>query len=128
MAGGKSNLAVLIGDAGGKFLWDENPSKEAFPVSLEEVFLRAVKADYWLNCGSVNSMSELMAFDQRFSTVPAVIKSRVYNNNLRSTPAGGNDYWESGVVHPDLALQDLVKILHPELAVNKEFYYYRKIN
>ncbi|MCL6103341.1 MAG: ABC transporter substrate-binding protein, partial [Bacteroidetes bacterium] len=128
MAGGQSNLAVLIKDAGGKFLWQENSSKEAFPVSLEEVFLRAAKADFWINCSNVNSIDELMAYDTRFSELPAVKNSQVYNNNLRSTPGGGNDYWESGVIHPDLILSDLVKIFHPELSVNKEFHYYKKVD
>ena len=41
-------------------------------------------------------------------------------------PNGGNDYWESGVVHPDLVLRDLVKIFHPEL-VPEEFVYYRRL-
>ena len=127
IAGGQSNLAVLIQDAGGKFLWRENPSKEAFTVSLEEVFLRAAGADFWINCGSANSMDALLSFDPRFSTLPAVKKSQVYNNNLRSTPAGGNDYWESGVVHPDLMLADLVKIFHPEVAGGGGFHYYRKL-
>ena len=40
--------------------------------------------------------------------------------------AGGNDFWESSVVHPDLVLRDLVKILHPEL-VDEPFVYYRRI-
>jgi iron complex transport system substrate-binding protein len=127
MAGGQSNLAVLINDAGGNFLWRENGSKEAFPVSLEEVFLRASKADFWINCGSVNSINELLGFDPRFSALPAVKNSRVYNNNLHSTPNGGNDYWESGVVHPDQILQDLVKIFHPEVSLGKDFSYYQKV-
>ncbi len=127
IAGGQSNLAVLIGDAGGNFLWKENTSKEAFPVSLEEVFVRASKADFWINCGSANNLDELMAFDQRFAELPVVKKGLVYNNNFRSIPGGGNDYWESGVVHPDLILADLVKILHPEIAVDTEFYYYKKM-
>ncbi len=127
MAGGRSNLAVLIDDAGGKFLWKENPSAEAFPVSLEAVFLRAAKADFWINCGSVNRQDELIAFDPRFSQLPVLKRSQVYNNNLRSTSGGGNDYWESGVVHPDLILSDLVKIFHPQLVVDKDFNYYRKI-
>jgi len=128
MAGGRSNLAVLIEDAGGKFLWNENTSREAFPVSLEEVFLQAAKADFWINCGSVTKMDELMAFDARFSQLPAVKNSQVYNNNLRTSPGGGTDYWESGVVHPDLILKDLVKIFHPHISDDKDFSYYRKIN
>ena len=27
---------------------------------------------------------------------------------------GGSDFWESGIVHPDIVLRDLVTILHPE--------------
>jgi len=127
IAGGRSNLAVLIEDAGGKFLWSENSSKEAFPVSLEEVFLRAAKADFWINCGSVNSKNELLAFDSRYSDLPVVKNQRIYNNNLRAVSGGGNDYWESGVVHPDLVLADLVKILHPEISGDGDFYYYKKI-
>jgi len=127
IAGGQSNLAVLIKDAGGKFLWRENRSKEAFPVSLEEVFLRAANADFWINCGSVNNKSELLAFDSRYSDLPAVKNQRIYNNNLRAVPGGGNDYWESGVVHPDLVLSDLVKIFHPEISIKGDLYYYRRI-
>jgi len=127
IAGGQSNLAVLIEDAGGKFLWRENRSNEAFPVSLEEVFLRAANADFWINCGSVNNTNELLAFDSRYSDLPAVKNQRIYNNNLRAVPGGGNDYWESGVVHPDLVLADLVKIFHPEISGNGDFYYYKKI-
>ena len=128
IAGGQSNLAVLIQDAGGKFLWRENLSKEAFPVSLEEVFLRADGADFWINCGTAANLGSLLSFDPRFSVLQVVKKSQVYNNNLRSTPGDGNDYWESGVVHPDLILSDLVRIFHPEVAGNGGFHYYRKLS
>jgi iron complex transport system substrate-binding protein len=40
---------------------------------------------------------------------------------------GGNDYWERGVVRPDLILADLVKILHPEIDSSKDFNFYKKI-
>ncbi|MEI6142253.1 MAG: DUF2344 domain-containing protein [Mariniphaga sp.] len=61
MAGGKSNLAALISDAGGRFLWNDNNSREAFVVSLEEVVVRSAKADFWINCGTVNNLNELIA-------------------------------------------------------------------
>lgn len=56
-----------------------------------------------------------------------VREGRVYNNNRRTNPSGGNDYWESGVIHPDLILQDLIRIFHPELT-DAEPTYYRKLN
>ena len=39
-------------------------------------------------------------------------KGRIYNNNKIITPDGGSDFWESGVLNPDIILQDLMIILH----------------
>jgi iron complex transport system substrate-binding protein len=127
MAGGKSNLATLIRDAGGEFLWKNNNSRESFVVSLEEVVVRASKADFWINCGTVNTISELISTDTRFSTFPLVRKKAIFNNNLQVNPGGGNDYWERGVVRPDLILSDLVKIFHPECDSGKVFNFYKHV-
>jgi len=128
MAGGNSNLAQLITDAGGEFIWKDNTSSEAFVVSLEDVIVRAAKADYWINCGTVNSISELLAADNRFSSFPQVKKGTIYNNNLAVNKSGGNDYWENGVIRPDLVLSDLIKIFHPEIDSTRNFNFYKKIN
>jgi len=127
IAGGHSNLAALIHDAGGEFLWNENTSREAFVVSLEEVVIRSAKADFWINCGMVNTLKELLATDSRFTVFPQVQKKAIFNNNLQMSPGGGNDYWERGVVRPDLILADLVKIFHPECDSGKVFNFYKKI-
>jgi iron complex transport system substrate-binding protein len=127
MAGGHSNLAALIKDAGGEFLWKDNASREAFVVSLEEVVVRSAKADYWLNCGSANSIKDIIATDSRFTAFPQVQKKAIFNNNLRVGPEGGNDYWELGVVRPDLILSDLIKIFHPECDSITHFNFYKQI-
>ena len=127
MAGGNSNLAKLISDAGGDFLWHENTSRESFVVSLEEVVIRSSKADFWINCGTVNTINELISTDSRFTDFPLVKKKSVFNNNLLVSSSGGNDYWERGVVRPDLILADLVKIFHPECDSGKVFNFYKKI-
>jgi len=127
MAGGHSNLAAMISDAGGEFLWHENTSREAFVVSLEDVVIRSAKADFWINCGTVNTLNELLSTDNRFSAFPQVRKKAIFNNNLQLSPGGGNDYWERGVVRPDLILSDLVKIFHPECDSGKVFNFYKKI-
>lgn len=127
MAGGHSNLATLIRDAGGEFLWKDNPSRESFVVSLEQVVMRSVKADFWINCGTVNTINELIAADSRFAAFPQVQKKAIFNNNLKLSSGGGNDYWEQGVVRPDLILSDLVKIFHPECDRGKTFNFYKRI-
>ena len=47
-------------------------------------------------------------------------------NNRLTTPAGGNDFYESSVMYPDLVLRDLVKIFYPDL-VPEEFHYYQRL-
>jgi len=128
MAGGKSNLANLIHDAGGEYLWHENTSRNAFVVSIEDVFMKAKSADFWINSGTAGSIKDLLSVDSRFSSLPPVKKHKVYNNNARMSAGGGNDYWEKGVVRPDLILKDLVRIFHPDKETDGKLYFYRQLN
>ena len=102
-----SYMVRLIEDAGGEYVYTKNDSNSSAAVDMEEAYLLANAADFWLNVGPCNTLTELTAQNPRFSGVPAVRNRRVYNNNRRQTPAGGSDFWESGVVHPDLVLRDL---------------------
>ncbi len=127
MAGGQSFAAKLIDDAGGSFLWRENQSTEAIPLDLESVYAKAVLADIWINPGAANNLNELNQFDERFRDLPVLQKGQVFNNNNRLTVTGGNDYWESGAVRPDLVLADLIEVFHPDLLNDHRFIYYRKL-
>ena len=127
MAGGNSFAAKLIEDAGGTFLWNDTESSEAVPLDIESVFSRAIRADVWINPGAARSLEDLVRFDERFRKLEVVRQGRIYNNNARMNPSGGNDYWESGTVRPDLILADLIKVFHPELMEDHQFKYYRKL-
>lgn len=127
MAGGESFAARLIEDAGGDFLWSDNPSTQAIPLDLESVYLRAVGAGVWINPGAAGSLEDIGSLDERFLDLDVVRKNRVYNNNLRTNMEGGNDYWESGTLRPDLILSDLIRIFHPELLPDHEWVYYRQL-
>lgn len=127
MAGGKSFASKLIGDAGGIYLWNDNQSTQAIPLDLESVYARAVKADIWINPGAAKTLNELNRFDQRFREIPVLRAGMVYNNNARMSDKGGNDYWESGTIRPDLVLADLITVFHPDLLTDHRFIYYRKL-
>ena len=127
MAGGRSFAAKLIEDAGGSYLWGDNPSTQAVPLDLESVYLRAVNADIWINPGAAASLSDILQMDERFGDLIVVKSGQVYNNDARSNPAGGNDYWESGTVRPDLILADLIGVFHPDLLRDHQFVYYRQL-
>lgn len=122
----QSYMARLIADAGADYIYKKNNSNSSTPIGLETAYGLIQKADYWINVGSVNTLDELKSVNSKFADAKAVHEKRVYNNNLRSTPAGGNDYWESAVVRPDVVLRDLIHIFHPEL-VSDSLYYYRHL-
>lgn len=127
MAGGKSYAAQLIEDAGGAYLWNDNPSTQAVPLDLEAVYLKAVNADIWINPGAANSLSEILRLDERLGDLEVWQKGHVYNNNARTSSSGGNDYWESGTVRPDMILADLISVFHPDILADHSFRYYRKL-
>lgn len=127
MAGGKSFAARLIEDAGGDYLWKDNASDEAVPLNLESVFARAMEAEVWINPGDARTLDQLREFDARFIDLPVLKSGKVYNNDFRTGPSGGNDYWESGTVHPDRVLADLIGVFHPDLLTDHRHIYYRKL-
>ena len=127
VAGGRSYASRLISDAGGQYLWQDNPSDEAVPMDMESVYSKAVNADVWINPGVAQSIDELIAFDERFGELEIVRQANIYNNNARMSPGGGNDYWESATLRPDLILADLISVFHPSLMRDHSMFYYRKL-
>lgn len=121
-----SYIARLIADAGGDYIYQQNTSNHSLPIDLEQAALLTTQADIWLHVENINSLDDLRRQLPKFAQMPCVQRGEVYNCDKRRVVGGGNDYWESGVVHPDVILRDLIKIFHPEL-VSEEFVYYRKI-
>ncbi|MFN8530877.1 MAG: ABC transporter substrate-binding protein [Anaerolineae bacterium] len=127
VSGGGSYLAQLIADAGGEYLWSDDNSVGALPLSLESVLDRAQNADVWLNPNFWFSLSDGLAEDERYAEFAPFQNGTVYNNNARVTDFGGNDYTEGGVLRPDLVLADLIAILHPDLMPDHALYYFRHL-
>ncbi len=125
MAPSGSCMARLIADAGGHYIYTANDTNSSLPIDLEQAAVLTSQADMWLNA-QVATLADLERRFPKFADARCVRNGYVYNCDRRADPAGGNDFWESGVVRPDLVLRDLVKIFHPEL-VDEEFVYYRKI-
>ena len=121
-----SYVARLIADAGGDYIYQQNTYNHSLPIDLEQAALLTTQADIWLHVENINSLDDLRRQLPKFAQMPCVQRGEVYNCDKRRVAGGGNDYWESGVVHPDVILRDLIKIFHPKL-VSEEFVYYRKI-
>ena len=122
----RNYVALLVKDAGGKYIYDRNTGNTSMPIDLEEAYRLTSEADIWLNVGNAGSLDELKASCPKFADTRCFRSGNVWNNTLRTNAAGGNDYYESAVVHPDILLRDLVKIFHPEL-VEEDFVYYKQL-
>lgn len=128
MASPISAVARMIWDAGGEYVYHGHMTNRSTPVSREDAFMLASEADIWLDTGNIATMKELMRSCPGFSSVKCVRDGMVYNNDARTSPGGGNEYWETSPARPDLVLGDLISILHPDrLTDGDSLYYYRRI-
>ena len=127
MPSAESYMARIINDAGADYVYKKNTGNTSTPIDLEEAYTLASQADFWLNTDQVESLSALKEKCPKFKDTRVMRNGYVYNNTRRANPSGGNDFYESAVVNPDLLLRDLVHIFHPELA-KEDLVYYKKLH
>ena len=130
---GKENyMSRLFAAAGAEILGAPEtapgtPSGQSGTITMEDAYVLSQEADFWMNPGWCGSKDELRALHQMFGEFPVIGKG-VWNNTLKATPSGGNDFWMSGAVRPDLILEDLVRIFHPgTINVDKDYNYYKEL-
>ena len=127
VSGGAAYQARLIADAGGSYLWADDPSSGAIPLDFEAVYARGLSADVWLHPYGWSSLNDGIRLDSRMGDFAAFQSGQVFNNDQRTNVHGGNDYWETGSLRPDLILADLLHILHPELLPDHELVFHRRL-
>lgn len=146
--GQESYLTTLFKDAGGEILGAKSGSSVSGQISVETAYSLSKEADLWMNVGWCQTLEQLLSVNPLFedflrniqrnasaigysgtkgcATNPSdTSASVVWNDNNRLNPKGGNDFWESGVVHPDLLLRDLIGIFRGE--DNRTPIYYKSI-
>jgi iron complex transport system substrate-binding protein len=126
MPSGKAFMGKLYEDAGGDYYYANDTFLGSLPLNFETVLLHQQHADVWLNA-QANSIAELLAQDSRYALFDAVQNKRVYNFNAKTTAKGANDFWESGLAHPDKILSDVIWALHPELLPDYQEEYIRRV-
>jgi iron complex transport system substrate-binding protein len=125
--GGASYSARFLNDAGAEYLWEENDQTGSFPIDFESAIAAGFSAEYWFSPGQYRSLAALANADERFRSLPLFQEKRVFNRTRRISEAGGNDFFESGIVHPDRILADMIHILHPELLPDHKLFYFERL-
>lgn len=113
--GRDSYFARLIHDAGAEIAGAHGGAGSGV-MTVENAYGLSREASFWIHTGWCRSLDELRAMNPLFASFRPLCDGKVYNNILRASGAGGNDYYESGAVRPDLVLADLIRIFHPELS------------
>ena len=128
MPAGSTYMGVLFKDAGADYKYANDTSHFSIPLTIESVIADFANADVWVGCPA-RSLAELAQMDERHTWFKAYKEARVYNFLRRTTEAGGNDFWETGVVHPEMILSDLRKAISSQKSEvrsqtsDEEFYF-----
>ena len=126
MPSDSSYLVRLIEDAGGEYIYGgRNNGYGSVGISLEEAYMLVTDADLWLNVGQCMTIDEVKEIAPHFQDADVVRRGDIFNNNRRRTAAGGSDFWESAIVHPDVVLQDLITIFSGDS--DDELYYHHRL-
>lgn len=126
MPSSTSYIANIIRDAGGDYIYKKDSGNTSMPIDKEEALALLDEADIWINTGSFISREELTSSLPDFATSACVKNGNIFNNNRRITPARGNDCYESGAIHPERILKDLIMIFHSQFK-DGELYYYQQL-
>ncbi|WP_406657146.1 ABC transporter substrate-binding protein [Methanolobus sp. ZRKC2] len=125
--GGKSFIAQYIDDAGASYFWQEDDHTASVPLDFEAVFDKGKEADYWVTSSMWNSIDDAESEDALYLEFKSLTNENVFTSYAKVNENGGNDYYESGTVRPDLVLADFVKMFHPEMVPDHEFVYHKQV-
>lgn len=126
MPGGATSLSHYVRDAGAQYILEGDSETRAIPMSFEEVFVKAEKANYWINAGMHHSKGSLLAVNPNYAKMKVFQKGTVYTLMKRNKNKS-NDFFESGAVRADWVLKDYAAAFHPELFPEHEFVYLKAI-
>lgn len=111
--GGKSTVAQLFKDAGFDYFFAKNGESGGVAVPFEEMMRQGISADIWIiryGAQADLQLSDLATDDRRYTLFRPWKAQQVYGCNTFMQP-----YYESTPFHPDVLLEELIRLAHPQL-------------
>lgn len=127
VAGGNSQVANFIKDAGALYIFGDNTESKSTPKSFEEVFAKAENAEFWVNVGNHKNKKGLLSINPNYAKMKIYQKGNIYTISGKEK-ASANDFFESGIVRADLVLKDYILIFHPNIFPKDSLIYMKKLN
>ena len=124
--GGRSTMAQLIHDAGGRYLFVDNPKSGSVPLAFETVLDRGEQAHVWLirynNSRQRMTLPDLGSIYQPYTLFRAYRSGQVYGCNSAELT-----FYEETPFHPERLLRDYICILHPTLLPADTLRYFHQL-
>lgn len=116
---GNSYVAKLIADAKGDYVFAKTEGTGSLSYSMEEI-LEAPKTDIWINPG-FSKKSEIISNTPLAHRISSYQNVYCYSGNM-------NLFWERSAIEPHHVLEDLIRIFHPGVLADGNYYFYSKID
>jgi len=127
LPGGRNYTAQLFADAGAWYKYRNDTTAGSRPYTFEQILKDFNQADVWVGVTNGKSLASLKVLDERYTLFQSFRLGNVYAYTNRTTPEGGNDFWEGAVARPDQLLSDFIKVFHPELLPDAPWHYLKKL-
>ncbi len=124
---GESWGSQLLNEANANYLWSQTKGTGSLSLSFETVFEKAKNADFWITSGQFSTLKAMSDANSHYAQFKAFQTKNVYSFTEKKGKTGGVLYYELAPNRPDIVLKDIVKILHPELLVGYEPFFFKKL-
>jgi len=120
--GGKSFIAKIFKDASCSYKYSTTNEKGSITMSFEKIFSDNKKSKFWFNSGYKNKtlIRQINPKSIHFDSYKT--------NNIYCYSHNSNKFWEISACHPEYVLSDIIQITHPEINLDKDLYFYKKVN
>jgi iron complex transport system substrate-binding protein len=125
---GDSWQGKILNDAGSSYLYNTTEGSGSLAYNMEKVLIDGRDAAYWIAPAQYTSYSKMLEDNKSYAQFDAFKNKQIYTHALTLGSKGGVTYYEEASMRPDLVLKDLVKILHPEIKLEHELYFFKKLN
>lgn len=123
--GGRSFLAQLFRDAGADYFLKDDPRSGGVTLDFETVYSQAENAEYWRIVNSYDgdfTYDALKSLDPRYADFRAFREKGIVYCNMRRKP-----FYESMPMQPEVVLEDLIHVFHPDLLPDYQPTYYERL-
>ncbi len=128
LPGGKSWAATFLEDSNAQYLWEDTEVTGSLSLSIENILEKGKTAEYWVSPSQYTSYKELEEANQHYLQFDAFQKKKMYTFAKTMGDTGGLLYYELAPQRPDLVLEDLVYIFHPELLPDHEPFFFKPLD